>query len=497
MAKETGTKIASSTASAIGTGMKTAGKLAIGGAIGAMAGGAVGLAKAIGIAAEMEDFETQFETLLGSAGAAKQRLQELEKFGATTPFNLSEVVQASKILQTMTGDAMATGKGLRLVGDVASGTGANFSELAVTIGRMYDGLRSGRPVGEAMARLQEIGAISGEVRGKIEAMAEAGDFTGAWKAAESGLMRFSGLMDKQSKNWRGMMSNLGDAFDGIFRAIGTPVMEALKPALQAIVDTVGGMKDKAAQFGEYLANGIKIGLELFKQGKLASWLGDQLIVQLANVGNFAMTMIQGLVSFLGNVLISGAVGPALKLISYSMAGWGAAFGSSIIQGIGPVFEKLLSKIADGLEWMGFDDAARSMKPVFKGGSVSGYKEAAQDMDQVAYGMMSKIPEQVGLLTKALGEAVTQTKLNLVPSTAFNGVGDPARARADSAWFGAEKSIKQKSTTPEGWAPWAVEAMKKENKDSTEIQKRIETNISGLLESTKELLGAVTGRVATN
>ncbi len=36
------------------------------------------------------------------------------------------------------------------------------------IGRLYDGLQSGRPVGEAMMRLQELGVISGDTRNQIE-----------------------------------------------------------------------------------------------------------------------------------------------------------------------------------------------------------------------------------------------------------------------------------------------------------------------------------------
>lgn len=655
-AKDAGAKIASGTASAISNGLKMAGKIAIGTAIAGLTAGGLGIGKAIGKAAEMEGFETQFETLLGSAEKAKARMAELAEFGAKTPFNLPEVVNASKILQTMTGDALSTGKGLELVGDVAAATNTPFSELAVTMGRLYDGLNNGRPVGEALSRLQEIGAISGKVRGEIEKlsgggggasvanaskaqfetilgsgaaaekrlkdinavakqfkmesgdigkaslkleaigasslaagkglkalaavaqttgtsiesaadtlaglktalekgegyeesiqklremglvskktqeqmmnMAKNGNGEGAWKVMESNMAkftaaasrnasqagkawalaeaemkgRFGGGMAKMAQDWNGMMSNFGDTIDQIFVAIGTPIMNALKPALKAITDTIGAMKERATEFGETLAHGITVGLEMFKQGNLGAWLKDAMIVHLANVGNFAMTMITGLVQFLGNILISGAIGPAIKLLSYGFVGWGAAFAGALLKGLAP-FEKLLAQLFRGMSdimWKipGLQLAGHSagkmadtLTPVFSDQSVLG--KAAHDMEQTAYGMMTKLPEQVGLLTKALGEAITKTKLELTPSTAFNGFADPARNRMGNYELDAERAIKARNGQTVPGQGFDVGA--KTNAEALGLQKSMEAGIQNLLNNSKSLLDAVTGRVAT-
>jgi phage tail tape-measure protein len=70
------------------------------GAIGALGSAFSSLQQGmIGGNAEFERYETQFGVLLGSASAAKDRLAELAKFGAETPFELPEVVRADKILQ--------------------------------------------------------------------------------------------------------------------------------------------------------------------------------------------------------------------------------------------------------------------------------------------------------------------------------------------------------------------------------------------------------------
>ncbi len=52
--------------------------------------------------ADMEAYTVQLGTLMGSADKAKDRLAELAKFGAETPFELPELVRAEKVLQGMT-----------------------------------------------------------------------------------------------------------------------------------------------------------------------------------------------------------------------------------------------------------------------------------------------------------------------------------------------------------------------------------------------------------
>jgi len=123
---------------------------------------------------EFEVFTTQFETLLGSASAARQRLEELAKFGVETPFELNEIVEASRILQVFGGDILATGDNLTMIGDIAAGVNQPFRDVATWVGRMYDAMQSGRPFGEAAARLQEMGALSGKARAELDKMQKSG-----------------------------------------------------------------------------------------------------------------------------------------------------------------------------------------------------------------------------------------------------------------------------------------------------------------------------------
>lgn len=151
----------------------------------------------MGIVVDRQNITSQFEVLLGSAEKANERVSELTDFAGMTPFTRDEIFAASKQLQVFTGDALSTGDSLRIIGDVAAGTGQQFEDVALWTGRLYDAMKSGRTVGEMTSRLQEMGAISGEDRTKIEKLAESGeDITQTWTEVE----KYSAVMTVRWRN---------------------------------------------------------------------------------------------------------------------------------------------------------------------------------------------------------------------------------------------------------------------------------------------------------
>lgn len=248
---------------------------------------------AVGEAANRETMQTAFIPLLGSAKAAKDRMAELADFAAHTPFQLPEVATASRTLETLTDGALSTGQGLTMIGDVASGTNTPFEELAVTIGRLYSGLDSGRPVGEAMQRLQEIGAITPGVRAKLEKFqAEGKKGSEVWRVAAEDLARFSGGMELQSQAWNGKLSTLSDAWAEVRAQFGEPIMDALKPLLDDGIGTIESMASKAREIGETIAYAMRFMIESFKQGE--AW----------NLAKLGLTLaFQESVNFLWRVLM--------------------------------------------------------------------------------------------------------------------------------------------------------------------------------------------------
>lgn len=248
---------------------------------------------AVGEAANRETMETAFIPLLGSAKAARERMAELADFAAHTPFQLPGIAAASRTLESLTDGALSTGDGLRLVGDAASAQNTPIEEMAVTIGRLYSGLDSGRPVGEAMQRLQELGAISPDVRAKLEKLqAEGKKGSEVWQVAAEELARFSGGMELQSQTWNGKISTLSDNWAQVRAEFGKPIMDALKPLLDEGIGSLESMAAKAREIGETIAYAMRFMIEAFKQGE--AW----------NLAKLGLTLaFQESVNFLWRVLM--------------------------------------------------------------------------------------------------------------------------------------------------------------------------------------------------
>lgn len=189
---------------------------------------------------QFEVFASQFETLLGSAGAAQKRIDELAEFSAKTPFELDEIVRADKLLQTFGGNVLATGKNLEMIGDIAAGVNQPFEDVAMWVGRAYDAMQSGRPWGESAMRLQEMGAMSGKARAELEKMQKEGA-SGAemWERFNELVGdKFEGAMEKLSKTLQGIMSNLADFRSMLLREGGEELFAGVKEDAEEFYEIV-------------------------------------------------------------------------------------------------------------------------------------------------------------------------------------------------------------------------------------------------------------------
>ncbi|PID03599.1 hypothetical protein CSV67_02855 [Sporosarcina sp. P2] len=203
------------------------------GLLGVAGGVGGGIIIPIKMVADREDLTTSFEVMLGSKGAADKRMKDLTEFAGRTPLTRDEIFKSSRILQTFTGDALATSKGMELIGDVAVGTQTDLEETAMWFGRLYDGIDSGRPVGAATSRLQEMGAISGAARQRIEDLAESGgDIKKLWPKVTKEFGKYNGMMEKMSGNMNNLLLGL-KSFVGnsILMPWGEGLRDVFKPAL--------------------------------------------------------------------------------------------------------------------------------------------------------------------------------------------------------------------------------------------------------------------------
>lgn len=245
---------------------------AFGAALAAAAAGAVALGAGLafikdssGKAAGIESLTMQFETLLGSAEAARDRMQEIKTFAASTPFEVANLSETSKLLQTLGGDMLATGKGLRMVGDAASIAGQPIQEVGLHIGRLFNAITSGTSAGESVARLQELGLMTGTVKREFEDLAEAQkkgekpilSQTQAMTLLQGVFVKTEGAMLRLSTTTEGKLSNMRDAVDNLKVSFGTGFNVGLRSALDAANSFLPQLESKFAEAGVLMGMALK------------------------------------------------------------------------------------------------------------------------------------------------------------------------------------------------------------------------------------------------
>lgn len=192
--------------------------------------------------AEIEQQTIAFETLLGSSEAAQDRIADLYKFAARTPFEFDEVVRADRLLQNLTQGALAGSDGLKMVGDTAAATGRSFEETAFWIGRLYVGLKNGAGIGEELRRLIELGIPVADIRNKLlDLGTDSKNFDEAWGIASSAFLKNTGAMEKQADTFKGMMSTLHDTLKGLAADMTEPLFDGMKNGLRTILEQLGAM----------------------------------------------------------------------------------------------------------------------------------------------------------------------------------------------------------------------------------------------------------------
>jgi hypothetical protein len=331
----------------IGSVNKGMSRLGIGiAAVGAAATAAAGVAalkfldfakSASQAASGVESLKMQFEVLLGSADAAGKRIEEITKFAASTPFEVDELARTSKLLQTLGGTLLATGEGLRMVGDATAIAGQPIEEMGLHIGRLFNALTSGTSAGEAVARLQEVGLITGVAKNQFEALAAAQKKgtqpiltqKQALTLLQNVMSQTSGAMAKLSATTEGKLSNMADAVSQFKVAFGTGLNEGVRAGAEAMSKGLSSMQNEAEQAGKtvgtLIANAVNGDFELLiETGELVgSALLEGIKLSFQGVGGEVLAQLAGVMdkyTEIGQVSKSMGNKPLEELIRGSSRG---------------------------------------------------------------------------------------------------------------------------------------------------------------------------------
>ena len=86
--------------------------------------------------AEIEQLQTSFEVMTGSAEKAKDVISELQKIGAETPFETKDLAEVTQLLMNYGLTADDAISKMQMLGDISQGNSEKMNRIAMAYGQM-------------------------------------------------------------------------------------------------------------------------------------------------------------------------------------------------------------------------------------------------------------------------------------------------------------------------------------------------------------------------
>lgn len=331
----------------------------------------------LGKAAAMEQTEIAFSTMLKNANTAKKLIQELRHFADITPFVDEDIISSGKMLVAFGKNAKEIVPTLKLLGNVASGVGMRMSDLAELYGKnlMQPNLQS-RDIWQMTNRgipiIQALAKVMGVAKESIMDLVKDGkvgieEMEKAFVVMGSAGGQFDGLMEKQSKAFKGRLSTMKSYLSQFVEYIGKAILPLGKyfielgtkfaDVLRKIVQT------KAGIFIVKLVTGLGLLLAVLGSGLLLTGLFRFSVMKMALAFN-AQAKAQILATMASKGYTAGllAMGKAVTITLLPMLKFLAIAG--LIYAVGKKLQwwEKLGKIFKGFYeiWSSFDGESFSL-----------------------------------------------------------------------------------------------------------------------------------------
>lgn len=324
--------------SKLGSGLKTAAKVGTA-AVGAASAAIVALGK-IGLDynSQMEQYTTNFTTMLGSQEDAVKKVQELKEFAASTPLSMDDLAKGTQTLLAFGVESENSTKILRQLGDIALGDADKMQRLSTAFGKAT---ASGKVTGDTVQQmidagwnpLIQISKAAGETMEETQKRMSAGavsveELQSAMEAVTSGTGQFAGGMEAASHTTQGLISTLQDNARALVGEVFMPISEGLlgqvlPGAIEAIsglttafrengisgmIEAAGGIVGSAiGEFTNALPQFVNTAVEIVKS--LVTGINDNLPQIAEGAVTTVETLTDGIIDMLPSIIETG-----LKLI---------------------------------------------------------------------------------------------------------------------------------------------------------------------------------------
>lgn len=247
---------------------RLAGGLKKGLSVAATAIGAVSAALGAGIAAgvkynaTIEQYQTSFEVMTGSAEKAVEVVDRLKKLGAETPFELPDLAETTQLLMNYGFTADEAIERMQMLGDISQGSADKMQRVATAYGQMSSAgkvqLEDVKQMIEAgFNPLQEISESTGESMQSLYERISDGtlavdEITASMQRATSEGGKYFQSMEKQSQTINGLISTLKDNAQQLLGEVIQPLSEGfrtevLPAAINAIDELTTAFQERGSQ----------------------------------------------------------------------------------------------------------------------------------------------------------------------------------------------------------------------------------------------------------
>ena len=326
--------------------------------------------------AQIEQLQTSFEVMTGSAEKGAAVLERIRQIAAATPFETDGLASTVQLLMNYNLTADEAISSMEMLGDISQGNQDKLSRIAMAYGQMYSAgkvlLEDVKQMTEAgFNPLAEISETTGESMASLYDRISKGtlavdEITASMVRATSEGGKYFQSMEKQSQTLNGQLSTLKDNAMSLLGDVMTPITDELRDSLlpmanellgefatafeqggfDGLLDAITGKVPDLLNAAVYAGNKVITGIAKWLPGAM-----QQIATVLPNALRSVLDMGPQLVSALFDV-VSGLVSDLITMLPELVP--------MIVDGVGD----MLSSVVDGVLGLmrGVEDAILGGSP---------------------------------------------------------------------------------------------------------------------------------------
>lgn len=467
------------------------------------------IAQGIAMAGENEKIQMRFEILTGSRGAGNRALAELREDAMRTGVTLEDMTDNVGKFIAFGFDpekAMKLNKGILDVGGSVGMSTREMKLLGVALAQVaakgvasMEELRQqiaekGVPIFKALE--QQLGVTGAELskmiaEGKVGADVVLDMFSNV-PDGEGPFARFAGGAEKMGKTLPGIVARMKTTWHEFLRVLGDPIIDSLKPAMEASLQALKAMIPGATTLGQSIADAVSSLTAMAMILSDVSW-GKEIVAVMAGIGRsigayfvasgktlinilsilvnpaFWAGMMQEwyrMATVFSNELIAGAIRVAKYLRDSAKSVWSTMTGRGGIKVEAP-------DMSGGMDWMKNAPTTEDLLAAAIGG-LDAQLKAAADAFKDGYsdaGGSSPLGDLAALTAKLMAEQRAATaERNRLDGEANPMMGGGAAASSGGGGgFALNGALSQAINTISGRSAFSVIAQSAERSEATQRQ----------------------------